>query len=163
MVLTQNIPLLQLKSNVNTQKNTKEWTQIFGTHTEYKNMGIQSIKIWVSQLTQRNHNSHRSLLAESIKYINTDLWYSYRVWWIWVSQLTQGCVGVHLMEARIAFGTHTEYEYGYHNSHKGIGTDRCCSKATREVGGWGRVPFSKNLMSPTPRRKWYLTTGRRAH
>ena len=32
-----------------------------------------------------------------------------------------------------------------------------------EVGGWGRVPFSKNLMSPTPRRKWYLTTGRRAH
>ena len=33
----------------------------------------------------------------------------------------------------------------------------------REVGGWGRVPFSKKLMSPTPRRKWYLTTGRRAH
>ena len=32
----------------------------------------------------------------------------------------------------------------------------------REVGGWGRVPFSRNLMSPTPRRKWYLTTGRRA-
>ena len=34
---------------------------------------------------------------------------------------------------------------------------------TREVGGWGRDPFSRNLMSPTPRRKWYLTTGRRAH
>jgi len=33
----------------------------------------------------------------------------------------------------------------------------------REVGGWGREPFSRNLMSPTPRRKWYLTTGRRAH
>jgi len=33
----------------------------------------------------------------------------------------------------------------------------------REVGGWGRVPFSRNLMSPTPRRKWYSTTGRRAH
>ena len=32
-----------------------------------------------------------------------------------------------------------------------------------EVGGWGRVPFSRNSMSPTPRRKWYLTTGRRAH
>ena len=32
-----------------------------------------------------------------------------------------------------------------------------------EVGSWGRVPFSRNLMSPTPRRKWYLTTGRRAH
>jgi len=33
----------------------------------------------------------------------------------------------------------------------------------REVGGWGRIPFSRNLMSPTPRRKWYLTTGRRFH
>ena len=32
-----------------------------------------------------------------------------------------------------------------------------------EVGGWGRDPFSRNLMSPTPRRKWYLTTARRAH
>jgi len=32
-----------------------------------------------------------------------------------------------------------------------------------EVGGWGRDPFSRNLMSPTPRRKWYLTMGRRAH
>jgi len=32
-----------------------------------------------------------------------------------------------------------------------------------EVGGWGRVPFSRNVMSPTPCRKWYLTTGRRAH
>jgi len=34
---------------------------------------------------------------------------------------------------------------------------------TREVGGWGRDPFSRNWMSPTPRRKWYFTTGRRAH
>jgi len=33
----------------------------------------------------------------------------------------------------------------------------------REVGGWGRVPFSRNFMKPTPRRKWYLTTGRRFH
>ena len=32
-----------------------------------------------------------------------------------------------------------------------------------EVGGWGRVPFSRNFMSPTPRRKWYLMTGRRFH
>jgi len=32
-----------------------------------------------------------------------------------------------------------------------------------DIGGWGRVPFSRNLMSPTPRRKWYLTTGRRFH
>ena len=35
--------------------------------------------------------------------------------------------------------------------------------AEGEVGGWGRVPFSRNLMKPTPRRKWYLTTGRRFH
>ena len=35
--------------------------------------------------------------------------------------------------------------------------------ARGEVGGWGRDPFSRNLMSPTPRRKWYLTTGRRFH
>jgi len=33
----------------------------------------------------------------------------------------------------------------------------------REVGGWGRDPFSRNFMKPTPRRKWYLTTGRRFH
>ena len=39
----------------------------------------------------------------------------------------------------------------------------CVQSPEREVGGWGRVPFSKKLMSPTPRRKWYLTTGRRAH
>ena len=32
-----------------------------------------------------------------------------------------------------------------------------------EVGGWGRIPFSRNFMKPTPRRKWYLTTGRRFH
>jgi len=39
----------------------------------------------------------------------------------------------------------------------------CIFRLYREVGGWGRVPFSKQSMSPTPRRKWYLTTGRRAH
>ena len=33
----------------------------------------------------------------------------------------------------------------------------------RVVGGWGRDPFSRNFMKPTPRRKWYLTTGRRFH
>jgi len=38
-----------------------------------------------------------------------------------------------------------------------------CRYSRGEVGGWGRVPFSRNLMSPTPRRKWYLTTGRRFH
>ena len=37
------------------------------------------------------------------------------------------------------------------------------SRLQREVGGWGRVPFSRNVMKPTPRRKWYLTTGRSFH
>ena len=32
-----------------------------------------------------------------------------------------------------------------------------------DLGGWGRVPFSRNFMKPTPRRKWYLKTGRRFH
>jgi len=31
------------------------------------------------------------------------------------------------------------------------------------VWGWGRDPFSRNFMKPTPRRKWYLTTGRSFH
>ena len=30
-------------------------------------------------------------------------------------------------------------------------------------GGLGSSTILKNLMSPTPRRKWYLTMGRRAH
>ena len=34
---------------------------------------------------------------------------------------------------------------------------------TMRGGGLGSSTISKNLMSPTPRRKWYLTTGRRAH
>ena len=33
----------------------------------------------------------------------------------------------------------------------------------RRGGGLGSSTIFKNLMSPTPRRKWYLTTGRRAY
>ena len=33
----------------------------------------------------------------------------------------------------------------------------------RRGAGLGSSTIFKNLMSPTPRRKWYLTTGRRAH
>ena len=36
-------------------------------------------------------------------------------------------------------------------------------KTKRRGGGLGSSTIFKNLMSPTPRRKWYLTTGRRAH
>jgi len=35
--------------------------------------------------------------------------------------------------------------------------------ASKRGGGLGSSTIFKNLMSPTPRRKWYLTTGRRAH
>ena len=33
----------------------------------------------------------------------------------------------------------------------------------RRGGGLGSSTIFKNLMSPTPRREWYLTTGRRFH
>jgi len=50
-----------------------------------------------------------------------------------------------------------------HTCAAGRSPHAACTMRCREVGGWGRVPFSRNLMSPTPRRKWYLTTGRRFH
>ena len=37
------------------------------------------------------------------------------------------------------------------------------SAVLRRGGGLGSSTIFKNLMSPTPRRKWYLTTGRRFH
>ena len=37
------------------------------------------------------------------------------------------------------------------------------SLRVRRGGVLGSSTIFKNLMSPTPRRKWYLTTGRRAH
>jgi len=36
-------------------------------------------------------------------------------------------------------------------------------RANERGGELGSSTIFKNLMSPTPRRKWYLTTGRRAH
>jgi len=53
-----------------------------------------------------------------------------------------------------------------HDSHicaTTIHTAPLSSLLNREVGGWGRDPFSRNFMKPTPRRKWYLATGRRFH
>ena len=53
----------------------------------------------------------------------------------------------------------------HRNCHRleGISALSSFSALYWEVGGWGRVPFSRNLMKPTPRRQWYLTTGRRFH
>jgi len=53
------------------------------------------------------------------------------------------------------------YEWVMSNSTSQLTTNKWLWDG--EVGGWGRVPFSRNLMSPTPRREWYLTTGRRFH
>ena len=55
----------------------------------------------------------------------------------------------------------------YPTSHEFI-TNTClyalhlCQRPMRG-GGLGSSTIFKNLMSPTPRRKWYLTTGHRAH
>ena len=61
----------------------------------------------------------------------------------------------------IVYGALLTYESG--TPLQFAGTRKGQEVACREVGGWGRDPFSRNLMSSTPRRKWYLTTGRRAH
>jgi len=55
--------------------------------------------------------------------------------------------------------------YIYVYIHIGMYINMCVSVSHihGEVGGWGRDPFSRNFMKPTPRRKWYLTTGRRFH
>jgi len=46
----------------------------------------------------------------------------------------------------------------------GNGEQRVDTKRTiLRGGGLGSSTIFKNLMSTTPRRKWYLTTGRRAH
>ena len=63
------------------------------------------------------------------------------------------------------------YIYVYADAYKYIYAciDICISALeNQEVivprgGGLGSSTIFKNLMSPTPRRKWYLTTGRRAH
>jgi len=66
--------------------------------------------------------------------------------------VNRSCVGEHMNETRCPRRT-CEWDNMWMRQRGEHG----------EVGGWGRVPFSRNLMSPTPRRKWYLTTGRRFH
>ena len=57
---------------------------------------------------------------------------------------------------------HTEWRNIWVVSHTSV-LPRSMSPMTRRGGGLGSSTIFKNLMSPTPRRKWYLTTGRRAH
>ena len=62
------------------------------------------------------------------------------------------CVDVCAVPAQTHTHSHTHAHMSLHETG-----------ALLEVDGWGRVPFSRNFMKPTPRRKWYLTTGRRFH
>ena len=58
-------------------------------------------------------------------------------------------------------GTHSHSDFeDYDIQHT---PHRVRAHTRRVVGGWGRDPFSRNFMKPTPRRKWHLTTGRRFH
>ena len=53
---------------------------------------------------------------------------------------------------------------GGRNFQKFLEISACVSVAIgMRGGGLGSSTIFKNSMSPTPRRKWYLTTGRRAH
>jgi len=67
--------------------------------------------------------------------------------WVMATQ-----VETHILTSAMA--THTQIHYMYKHVY-------IYAYHTRG-GGLGSSTIS-NLMSPTPRRKWYLTTGRRAH
>ena len=60
---------------------------------------------------------------------------------------------------------HTAHTATHRNIHKeGNATRTAMTEGGIERWGAGvEYHFQKNLMSPTPRRKWYLTTGRRAY
>ena len=49
------------------------------------------------------------------------------------------------------------------HTHTVVFVDDSYLARNERLGGWGRDPFSRNFMKPTPSRKWYLTTGRRFH
>jgi len=70
----------------------------------------------------------------------------------WVGRVAYEWIMLHTKESCLSYDwvmSHVNDNEKYH--------------VTREVGGWGRDSFSRNLMSPTPHRKWYLTTGCRFH
>ena len=50
-----------------------------------------------------------------------------------------------------------------HHDHCQYRCIQCAYRQDTIGGGLGSSTIFKNLMSPTPRRKWYLMTGRRAH
>ena len=76
---------------------------------------------------------------------------------LWMRHVTHEWVMSRICMSHVTHMYESCHTYAWVKSHIWMG------HVIREVGGWGRVPFSRNLMSPTPRRKWYLTTGRRAH
>jgi len=69
-------------------------------------------------------------------------------------------------------GEYSMWECESNLQHCGMCVYECASRVSMwECGclrvwrgrGLGSSAIFKNLMMPTPRRKWYLTTGRRAH
>ena len=72
---------------------------------------------------------------------------------MYVNTYADVCMSIHMLTyMNICISIHkcrskSKYRYGWY----------------MRGGGLGSSTFSKNLKSPTPRRKWYLTTGRRAH
>jgi len=69
---------------------------------------------------------------------------------IWMSQVTYEVMS-HVIDWLVYtwHGSFAHSHVTWHMSHMNVSTT-----SHREVGGWGRVPISKKLMSPTPRRKW---------
>ena len=78
------------------------------------------------------------------------------------------CVCVHIYiclntKSLGSFFFHVHFEKRHRNNCSMPANEPCYSSNPRRGGGLGSRSIFKNLMSPTPRRKWYLTTGRRAH
>ena len=86
---------------------------------------------------------------------------------IWCT-LCEGFVGHNVRCAQCAFVTHLYafvthlYAFVTHLMYTVLREVSISIWCTRG-GGLGSSTIFKNLMSPTPRRNWYLTTGCRAH
>ena len=99
---------------------------------------------WVMSHMWTRHVAHVNESCHTCKWV---MWMS-RATHMWISRVADVKESCHTRECVKA--THVS-DWSYHD----------ISTIHERWGGWGRDPFSRNLMSPTPRRKWYLTTGHR--
>jgi len=125
---------------------------------------------WVMSHTRRTRVSHLNESCLTYEWVMSDTQITH------VSYLDESCV-THTSDAQMTHVAHkrdsrltcewvkfvTCISTNYTLPHTATHAHVCEWVMSWEVGGWGRVPFSRNLMKPTPRRKWYLTTGRRFH